>query len=264
MTVLNFGIEKAEIRDDLALLRKFRDQYRIDQVFFYTGGNETIYSYRRELQRELGGVEGESIAGNFELFRTFNRLWTKLAGPSEHLLARIDHVVLPRLETSNSLRDGILDAQRYCSTLMMRCDFILQPMLVTRKIFPGREREMREALELLYPRIESAIHRMYAGALASESSKYIQDFSGLFDAVAEPLYFDMSSHQRARQSYRCGAVSSIYTSNHQLGRNRWQQAARFMSPLQRGLSLYFASHCLQPRTKVPRLRRQHSSLRSRL
>ena len=190
LTVLNFGMPGAEIRDELALLREFRDRYQVDQVIFYTGGNDTIFSYRKQLQRELGGPEGGSIAASFELFLTFNRLWIKLGGHSERLLARVDQVVLTRLEQDNSLQNGIVDAQRYCWEITMRCDFVLQPLLVTRKILPGREREMRESLELLYPRIEAAVRRMYAGAIASQSSKYVHDFSDAFDTVEEPLYFD--------------------------------------------------------------------------
>src|SRR5262245_15018720 len=189
--VLNFGMSNAQMRDELALLREFRDLYQVDQVVFYTGGNDTIYSYRNELQRELGGVEGQSIAANFELFRTFNRLWMKLAGPSENLLARIDGVVLPGLEKNNSLRDAILEAEKYCSALRMRCDFVLQPALVTRKTLTKNEREMRDSLEMLYPRVESAVRRMYAGAIATGPANRVHDFSDALDAVEAPLYFDI-------------------------------------------------------------------------
>src|SRR4029077_15661979 len=37
ISVYNFGIESAEIANELALLRQFRDLYSIDQVIFYTG-----------------------------------------------------------------------------------------------------------------------------------------------------------------------------------------------------------------------------------
>jgi hypothetical protein len=52
--------------------------------------------------------------------------------------------------------------------------------------------------------------------------------------------------------------------HHVFGRRRCTQAVRFVFALRREFSLYFARHCQQSRTKVPRLRREHSPLRSRL
>jgi hypothetical protein len=209
-TILNFGMPGAQISDELALLKESRNLYQIDRVVFYTGGNDTIFSYRNELQKELGGVEGQSIIASFELFRTFNRLWMKLIGPSEYLLARIDRVVLPHLERYNSLRDGILAADKYCSALAMRCDFVLQPVLVTRKALPRNEREMRDALELLYPRIESAVRRMYAGAIAAGPTNRVHDCSDALDAIQVPLYFDIIHvNERGNRSIAEQLVSSL-------------------------------------------------------
>src|SRR5215472_7047254 len=45
ISVYNFGIEAHEITDELTLLRRFRELYSIDQVIFYTGGNDATQSY---------------------------------------------------------------------------------------------------------------------------------------------------------------------------------------------------------------------------
>src|SRR5215831_6123727 len=45
ISVYSFGIEAHEITDELTLLRRFRELYSIDQVIFYTGGNDATQSY---------------------------------------------------------------------------------------------------------------------------------------------------------------------------------------------------------------------------
>jgi hypothetical protein len=45
ISVYNFGIEAIDIAGELAVLRRFRELYSIDQVIFYTGGNEATQSY---------------------------------------------------------------------------------------------------------------------------------------------------------------------------------------------------------------------------
>lgn len=45
VTVYNFAIGGATLKQELALLKHFRDIYAIDQVLFYTGGNVAYLSY---------------------------------------------------------------------------------------------------------------------------------------------------------------------------------------------------------------------------
>jgi hypothetical protein len=44
ISVYNFGIEAIDIAGELAVLRRFRELYSIDQVIFYTGGNDATQS----------------------------------------------------------------------------------------------------------------------------------------------------------------------------------------------------------------------------
>ncbi len=45
VTVYNFGIEGATMARELALLKRFHKHYEIDEVVFYTGGNDVTDSY---------------------------------------------------------------------------------------------------------------------------------------------------------------------------------------------------------------------------
>ena len=42
VSVYNFGIEGAELKSELALLKRFKEIYAIDQAIFYTGGNNVL------------------------------------------------------------------------------------------------------------------------------------------------------------------------------------------------------------------------------
>jgi hypothetical protein len=134
--VYNFGAEIDTIADELALLRHFLRIYAIDQAIFYTGGNDATNHYMA-----TAGPQGPQLLGGahaFELIKVAHRFSGKYLPPDNALLARIDNEVLPGLAHSNTLRDGIA-AAAYCRTAAMRCDFMLQPMLLTRRNPVGPE-----------------------------------------------------------------------------------------------------------------------------
>ena len=54
VTVYNFGIEGATVARELALLKRFHKLYEIDEVVFYTGGNDVIDSYASALMSGRG------------------------------------------------------------------------------------------------------------------------------------------------------------------------------------------------------------------
>ena len=186
MSVYNFGIGGREIQHELALLKKFRDVYAIDQVVFYTGGNDVVYSY----MRQFGPSEDTFQLDTWELVKTAQRVHAQLFPTSKGMLDRLDADILPRLRKVNPLRVGILAADDYCHRTGLRCDFVLQPMLATRRTASGKELEMQKTLLGLYPRLDVAAIQMYADAMALNPSHAVHDFSGMFDQTTEHFYAD--------------------------------------------------------------------------
>ena len=177
MRVYNFGIGGREIQHELALLKKFRDVYAIDQVVFYTGGNDVVYSY----MKQFSPSEDTFQLDTWELVKTAQRVHAQLFPTSKSMLDRLDADILPRLRQVNPLRVGILAADDYCHRTGLRCDFVLQPTLATRRRASGKELEMQKTLLGLYPRLDVAAIQMYADAMALNPSHTVHDFSGMFD-----------------------------------------------------------------------------------
>ena len=186
LSVYNFGIGGRELRHELALLKKFRDVYAIDQVIFYTGGNDLAYAYMR-LSRPS---EDKFQIDTWELVKAAQRVHAQLFPTSKDTLDQLDADILPRLQQENPLRVGILAADDYCHRVGLRCDFVLQPMLATRRTASGKELEMQKTLLGLYPRMDVAAIQMYADAMALNPSHAVHDFSGIFDHTTEQFYAD--------------------------------------------------------------------------
>src|SRR6516165_4993704 len=98
ISIYNFGIEAIGIADELAVLRRFRELYSIDQVIFYTGGNDATQSYLNAMTPPGTHRPGLLSGGNpFELIKVVRALQAKFIKPSTGLLAQIDAEVLPKL-----------------------------------------------------------------------------------------------------------------------------------------------------------------------
>ena len=96
ISVYNFGIEGVEIAGELGLLRRFRKLYSIDQVIFYTGGNDATQSYLQAMTPP--GTRAPSLLSGvnpFELMKVIRALQAKFIKPSAEFLAHIDAEVLP-------------------------------------------------------------------------------------------------------------------------------------------------------------------------
>src|SRR5262249_13822954 len=154
------------MQHDLAVLKKFRDVYAIDQVIFYTGGNDLADFYMGLSSRN----ENTFRIDTWELVKTAQRIHAQLFPTSKGTLEQLDSDILPRLRQKNSLRAGILAADDYCHRAGLRCDFVLQPNLATRLTASGKELEMQKTLLSLYPRMDMAAIQMYAGAMALNPS----------------------------------------------------------------------------------------------
>ena len=196
VTVYNFGIEGATLKQELALLKSFRDTYSIDQVLFYTGGNDVIGQYNDYLdgylftsKPRLGRWLGNAVT--FELIRVVARLQAMWSEPSPQLLRLVDKDVLPKAVKMNSLRRGVAAANDYCRIAALRCDFALQPMLHLRETVSAPEATMKRTLSRIYRRLDVLAVRMYRDAVANGPAGRIHDFSHIFDQSTDPYFFDL-------------------------------------------------------------------------
>ncbi len=188
VTIYNFGIGGATLKQELALLKHFRATYAIDQVLFYTGGNDAYIGYLGTMNGHYGSWMG--TAETFELFKTAMRLQAIWSEPSPQKLQSRNGEIFPAVLTANRLRDGILAANDYCRATGLRCDFVLQPMMFERKSHTGPEAVMAKTLARLFPRLDVLTRRMYADALADGPAGHVFDFSQIFDETNRPFFLD--------------------------------------------------------------------------
>src|SRR5262249_45686770 len=189
ISVYNFGIETVEITNELALMRRFRELYSIDQVIFYTGGNDATSSYLKAMTPPETSPPSLLAGGNpFELMKVIRGLQARFIKPSEGFLAQIDAEVLPKLRQNNSLIIGMAEARTYCRQQRLQCEFVLQPMLLLRKNQVGSEIALARSLKQLEPRWDVALEMIYQAA--RNSGPDVHDFSNVFDWSRQPLFVD--------------------------------------------------------------------------
>jgi hypothetical protein len=206
--VYNFAVDAMMVDNELAVLQQFRERYAIDQVVFYTGANDATYAYRRvatPMQDELGGLL--SGVNAFELIKVASSLEAKWLGPSADLLAEFDNQILPTLAQRNTLKDGLIAASNYCRGAALRCDVVLQPILLARSKPRGLEVALARSLEVLYPRYRDTFATMYRSA--SGTGLPIHDRSDMFSESAEPYFIDIAHINEAGNRYAAERIAEI-------------------------------------------------------
>jgi hypothetical protein len=201
VTVYNFGIEGATIARELDLLKRFHKQYEIDEVVFYTGGNNVMHSY---IDAMSGGGTARSVSAKlnaFELVRSVSRLTAVAVEPSAQTLAYLDETVLPEVVKRNPLRLGVEAADAYCRAEALRCQVMLQPSLYTRRPPRGPEVAMVQNAERLYPRIGALGVKMYQDVLDKPPQMPVADISNVFDSSERPFYVDWLHINEAGNAY---------------------------------------------------------------
>ncbi len=218
VTVYNFGIEAVSIKSELALLKRFHAAYGIDQVIFYTGGNDILNSYLPQANqgRGFGWLTSEATA--FELIKATVRYLAVSGEPSAQRLAHLDGEVLPSILRDSSLREGIRKANAYCEEEKLRCDFVLQPLIFTRENPPPAEARMLRNLNRLYPRLGVLSKRMYADALAAGPRGRVHDLSHIFDNVPQRFYTDLIHVNEAGNRLIAEHVAKVVPTTESRGR----------------------------------------------
>src|SRR5262249_23496577 len=170
VSVYNFGIEGAELKSELALLKRFRQTYAIDQVIFYTGGNDVMGAWQPPLNSWW--------FASFELFKAWTRLAALLNSPAT------------RMRQSHRLSAAIVAAAEYCQTTGLKCDFALQPWLFTRARPAGTEPALKRSVEVRYPGLYELWNEMYASALATGPAGHTHDLRNALDTVGSQIFAD--------------------------------------------------------------------------
>ena len=188
VTVYNFGIGGVSLKHELALLKKFRDVYGIDQVLFYTGGNDVFFSYTSAANKDYGAWVG--AVQSFELVKLAARLQAMWSTPTPQAMQRFDNEVLPRALKISTFNKDIAAADEYCRAAKLRCDFALQPVMSERKTHSGAEAAMEKTLARVYPRLDVLAKRMYADAMAVGPPGHVFNLTHIFDNSTTPYFLD--------------------------------------------------------------------------
>jgi lysophospholipase L1-like esterase len=205
VTVYNFGIDSAVVADELMLLKRFRQVYDIDQVIFLTGTNDVTLNYMG-VATPPDGFAGLIIGVNaFELLKFIGRL--RASHASSDLLQKLDNELLPRVTRHNSLLDGLIAADEYCRVSALRCDFVLQPVLLTRSTPIGPEIRLARTLKEVYPRYDALFTTMYR--TAESAGLPVHNSSDVFDQSAESYFIDVTHLNEAGNRRLAARIAEI-------------------------------------------------------
>jgi len=209
VTVYNFAIEGALIRSELALLKQFHALYEIDQVIFYTGGNDAVAMYLSQANaaRGLGWLADES--SGFELFKVAQRIAAMSGDPSPRPLAHLDENALPPVIRDNSLQNGIHAAATYCENEHLRCDFFMQPLIFTRHPPRGPEAAMAHTFSRIYPRLDVLSKRLYTDALGAAAADRVHDFARILDDASSPFFIDLIHFNEAGNRFVAEKITAL-------------------------------------------------------
>jgi hypothetical protein len=191
MSVYNLGVEDANLTKGLALLRHFKPVYDIDQVVFMTGGGDAFAEYLAVEGQVLGLAQAGNPVASFELYKAVQRIRATWFEPSPARLAQFDARNQARSAAKDDrLVDGIVAAKDYCNAIAVRCDFVLQPLIGTRRSLVGSEVQLAQTYRRLYPGFVVLAAQLYRDALNLGLTGRVHDLTKVFDNSSEQYYFD--------------------------------------------------------------------------
>jgi hypothetical protein len=218
ISVYNFGIEDATMARELALLKHFKAIYDIDQVLFVAGASD--------LYREYFAIQGDSldnsgigrrIAG-FELYRTIERIRLTWFGVSADRLAQVDaRLASYSAQKGSELADGIVAADSYCTEAALRCDFVLQPLVLFRQSPSGTELRIAQTYLRQYPGLNVLASRLYREATGLGTTAQIHDLSAVFDDASPQFFIDEVHLNEAGNRALVGTLLPIVTAKSPAG-----------------------------------------------
>jgi lysophospholipase L1-like esterase len=183
VTVYNFGIEGAQLASELRLLDRLRGIYALDQVLFYTGGNDVLAAY----STRVPWTDVWTGFFSLELVKAAGRVAAKVGLRGR----KFDAAERDRVRRSNPLAGAITAAAAYCGAQGLRCDVVLQPWLLSRAHPAGPETRLAPGVEATVPGLAELWDAVYAGALDAGPKDHVFDLRAALDDVRSPIFADM-------------------------------------------------------------------------
>jgi hypothetical protein len=143
----------------------------------------------------VDGYLNMAVASHCRLQHT-DRIRTTWFSPSPSRLARVDQAVA-RVSKGNLLTEGIRAATDYCRTAGLRCDFVLMPILATRRSPVGTEEKLVKTFSGLYPGFGTLARQMYKSAVELGPAGQVHDFTTVFDSNPDQVYLDGGHNNEA-------------------------------------------------------------------
>lgn len=183
VTVYNFGIEGVLLASELRLLEHFREIYALDQVLFYTGGNDVLAAY----SARVPWTDAWTGLFSLELVRAAGRLVGRLR-PRGRVF---DAAEPDRARRSNRLVGAVTAVAAYCGAQGLRCDIVLQPWLLSRAHPVGPETRLASGVEATFSGLAELWDAVYAGAQDAGPKDHVFDLRAAVDDVRSPIFADM-------------------------------------------------------------------------
>jgi lysophospholipase L1-like esterase len=189
----NLGVEGATFESELKLLKLLSASQRFDVAVFYHGGNDFMKALGAEARQ--GGPLGLAKP---MLPTIFYRLETVrlLEG---WLLTSFERKPAKAIPFANSAALGqavsrhlalLAEARDFCKAGNMRCLFLLQPMVFSKRDLLAWERVVEANFELTYPS-GPGLYAAFASGILAGAGGEVQDLRGVFDDADQPVFGDM-------------------------------------------------------------------------
>jgi lysophospholipase L1-like esterase len=187
VTVYNFGIEGATIRQELALLKHFRSIYQIDHAIFYTGGNDIFLDYF-----DVDGLPGQqtrprNFFTSLELYKVADKIGYSWLPPAKERLQKLNNLISSIYEKSH-LVHGVKAVNEFCQETDLRCDIVLEPQLLTRKPLIGSEAKLASSSLNIFPKLDTLIAESYRTAVSL--GPFVHDFSRSLNDGKDQVFLD--------------------------------------------------------------------------
>ena len=186
-TIFNFGIEGATIQRELALLKHFRGVYQIDRAIFFTGGNDIFLDYF-----DVDGLPGhqtrpQNFLTKLELYKLADRIGYSLFPPAKERVRKLDGLI-SHINQRSRIVPAIMAAREYCQETALACDFVLQPLLLTRAPLIGSEAKLASSSLAIFPKLDEVSTATYRAA--SDIGPFVQDFSTSLNNGKSQVFLD--------------------------------------------------------------------------
>ncbi|MEW5727594.1 MAG: hypothetical protein AB1918_07190 [Pseudomonadota bacterium] len=185
VTVFNFGIESAVLAEEVALLKAFRERYGIDEVIFYTGGNDGWAMFSK-----WTGYRPQSHKGVMSFLSQLStvRAALALASPAVRLPGRPS--VAAHSLFKSQVGGALAEAADYCRAGGLACDVMLQPWVHHKAPLHPRESALRDNSNRAFGPLGEFLDHHYSQYFV-DATIPVHDLRHSLDGLDVPVFGDM-------------------------------------------------------------------------